>query len=118
MINRLLEERVEYSKVEWLSSNGVSTPIVNMTNDYLLNVLRKVTEKNIIACQLEYVEEFQKYQGLTYSNWVRFFYNEYLYRKHEGIVIEESILETDEIIADHYFSIDTPKNKNIYYIGS
>lgn len=118
VINLLLEEQEEYKNVVWLSSTGIETKITEMTNDYLINVLRKVAEKSLIANTLQYVEELQTYQGITYSTWLRWLYSQYLYRKHENIVIEETVVETDRILADRYFSIDSPKNSNIYYIGS
>ena len=91
MIKHLLEELEEYKDIEWVSSSNVRTKIVDMSDDYLLNVLKKVAIKAIVAQTLEYVEEVQMYEGQTYSTWVRYFYSQYLYRKHEGIIIEENM---------------------------
>ena len=87
----LKEERNEYKNIAWESTTGISTLITEMSDDYLLNALRKATQKSIVAQHLEYVSEFQTYNGIHYSAWVRYMYNEYLYRKHEGIIIEENM---------------------------
>ena len=115
MIKGLREEREEYNKVEWISSRGARTKIINMSNEYLLNVLKTTCNKSIIAEQLQYVEEFQSYEGYTYCTWVRYFYNEYLYRKQEGIVLEDS-METESVnIEEGHNPFKT--SSNIYHIS-
>lgn len=118
MINKLLIEREEYRGVEWESRSGERVLIYEISNEYLLNVLKKVWQKSIMAQQLEYVEEYQTYRGIQYSAYVRYFYNEYLYRKHEGIVIEDKdkVSNIEKEAAEFFNTEKIIKSKNIYRI--
>ena len=124
MIKRLTEDREEYLDYVWVSSTGVRTKVIEMTNDYLLNVLRKVAQKSVLAQQLKYVEEFQMYEGKYYSEWCKALYTEYLYRKHSSIVIEQSVADSNPIdnttdpavVATEYFN-NIQSNNGIYQIS-
>lgn len=113
----LLEERAEYFDIQWLSSTGVYTRIVEMSDEYLLNVLSKVWQKSVKARELTYVKEFQCWNNVTYNAWVRYFYNEYLYRKHEDIVVEKNIAPQNCFTeqAQDFIQINYPENNNGVY---
>jgi len=79
---KLLEDnRRHYQHISWLSSNGVKTRIINMETSYIVNVMRKVAQKLVIAREFSLVSEFQTYNGVAYEEYSKAFYNEYLYRQ-------------------------------------
>lgn len=84
-LNRKLIEaankREVYKELRWLSTDKTKTKIVEMSDDYLLNALRKVHSKLELSKAYPLIEEFQSYNNIKYKDWAAIFYNEYIWRK-------------------------------------
>ena len=76
---RAKELQKEYAHIKWSSSNH-SIKIIDMDDNYLVNALRKVAEKEWIAGRYPQVKEFQTYNGLAYKSYGKIFYAEYKLR--------------------------------------
>lgn len=80
-LRELNGKREEYRQVEWVSSKGTSTKVIDIDNDYLLNIIRKVHEKIQVAKAYPLITEFQTYNDISYREWSAILYNEYLWRQ-------------------------------------
>ena len=83
-------KRERYSNLSWLSKNGVSTLIVDMEEEHILNVLRNVGQKLLLAEKFPEVIEFQEYNKVKYQTYADALYSEYLYRQE---LVEQSYNE-------------------------
>jgi aspartyl/asparaginyl-tRNA synthetase len=80
-LEELNSKREEYRQVEWESAKGDKTRVINIDNDYLLNIIRKVHEKIQVAKAYPLITEFQSYNDISYEEWSAILYNEYLWRE-------------------------------------
>lgn len=76
----LKDLRKTYSNVEWMSTGGKSSKIVEMDSDYLTNVLSIVHSKNMLAKAYPLVDSFQQWNNISYSKWCEIIYTELQYR--------------------------------------
>jgi len=101
-LSSLESKRVAYANVAWLSSSGIATRIIDMEDDYLVNVLRIVAGKAQVAEKYPLVQEFQKYNGIAYSNYANCLYNEYVYRKTVEAMRIENMYKTHVNHLDNF----------------
>jgi hypothetical protein len=80
-LRQLELKRKEYINIRWKSSSNVYICIVDVDDNYLLNIMRSVSKSLVVANHFPQVEEFQEYEGVTYSDWQKILLNEYLYRE-------------------------------------
>lgn len=106
-LRKLKEERRSYMQLSWESKNGVSTRIIDLTDDHLINVLRNVGQKLYLAEKFPKVVEFQEYNNVSYKTYADALYSEYLYR--EAIMearyneyIEQQIYEQSVLDEKYY----------------
>lgn len=84
--------RLTYAHLKWRSTSGIETFIYDMDDNYLINVLKKCVEKQIIAERLSFMVEAQGYETRTYKEWVTILTNEYKFRQY---VMEVQIVENE-----------------------
>ena len=80
-LQQLELNRKEYINIKWKSSNGVSTRLIDVDDDYLLNIIRSVSKSLTVAEHFPQVKEFQEYNGIKYTDYQKYLQNEYLYRE-------------------------------------
>lgn len=77
----LSRKREGYKNLTWLSTSGKSTKIVQMEDDYLLNVLRKCHEKLQLSNSYPFIEEFKSWNNICYKTYTECLSNEYQWRQ-------------------------------------
>lgn len=108
-LRELNNKREEYRQVEWESSKGNRIRVIDIDNDYLLNIIRKVYEKIQVAKAYPLIEEFQFYNNISYEEWSAILYNEYLWRQEYLEKEYNDYLDLEMQMQDRYDN---------YYYGS
>lgn len=80
-LEQLKEARKEYKDVEWKSSGYAYTKLVDLDDEYLLNVMRTVSKSLDVLRNFPGVKEFQYYNNVKITDYKKWLKTEYLYRK-------------------------------------
>ena len=79
------ENKREVQKnVVWYSTSRnsrVAVKVIEMSDDHLLNTIKKVYDCAKRAEDLAFIEELQSYENIKYTEWLRLLSTEYVYRK-------------------------------------
>ena len=75
------QQREVHKVVYWTGSRGSTKRIWDMEDSYILNVIKSIHTSLIRARDLPFITEFQEYEGVKYETWLKWFTNEYQFRK-------------------------------------
>lgn len=102
-LQELENAREEYKNVEWKSSGNVTIRLWNIDDSYLMNIMRSVSKSLTLAKDFPNVVEFQSYNDVAYTDWVRFLSTEYDYRAAQ---VEARYLDVLELEIQEQLSKD------------
>lgn len=108
-LEQLQLNRDIYKNVKWLGAHNKRTRVWEMEDSHLLNVIKNVGNSINTSKLFPLIEDFKRYDDISYHNWAQFLYNEFLFReaaleKQYENHLEEEIFRQNKFNNDYYGS--------------